>query len=327
MENSSLFITQIEKLKDIIRDNLIHLINNDYIYLDLPYYTNIGDLLIWKGTEDFLKRIPYKCLYKTAIETYIKPKISHDIIILLQGGGNFGDLWRRHTKFCLRIMEEFPENKIIILPQTVFYKNNDILNQDVVLMSKHTNLTICARDLITHQLLKTNFSKNNIILVPDMALYISQEFLNKHKKSKQNKVLFLKRKDDEFLPFDYNIHLQNHNNVSEHDWPSMEKHLISSKILFSMKKIHTLFNNNIYLRISAKIIDWYAVKIYMPLLIKIGIHFISSYKYIYTTRLHGALSSMLLQIPFAFFDNSYGKNSSFYNTWLKELKGIKFIKS
>jgi len=154
MEDSSLFIYQTEKLKKIIKSNLLQLINNDYIFLDLPYYTNIGDTLIWKGTEEFLKIIPHKCLYKTAIETYIKPKISNDIIILLQGGGNFGDIWQRHTKFFIRIIKEFPENKIIILPQTVYYKNKDILKDNARTMSQHPYLTICARDSVTYQLLK-----------------------------------------------------------------------------------------------------------------------------------------------------------------------------
>jgi exopolysaccharide biosynthesis predicted pyruvyltransferase EpsI len=328
MKNSGSFINQTEKLKKIIKNNLIPLINNDYIYLDLPFYTNIGDLLIWKGTKELLKILPYKCLYKAAIETYIKPKISKDIIILLQGGGNFGDIWRRHAEFFIRITKEFPENKIIILPQTVYYKDKAVLKADAMSMGQHPYLTICARDMVTYQLLCNNFLKNKILLVPDMSFYISQKFLNKYREPEQNQILFFKRKDKELQSFDYKTYLRVQDNIAEREWPSMEKHQIYSKILFSLKKIHPLFKNNIYFRnISAKIINWYAIKIYMPLLIKMGIKFISNYKYIYTTRLHGAILCILLQKPFTFFDNLYGKNIAFYNTWFKELKDIKFVKS
>ena len=46
------------ELGNIIKSSLIPLIPGDYILLDLPYYSNIGDILIWKGTEDFLKELP-----------------------------------------------------------------------------------------------------------------------------------------------------------------------------------------------------------------------------------------------------------------------------
>lgn len=316
----------IESLKDKLLQELTPLIQNDYIFLDLPYYTNIGDTLIWKGTEEFLKTVPYKCKYRAAIETYRKPTISKDVIILLQGGGNFGDIWRRHTDFCLRIIHEFPENKIIIFPQTVFYEDETVLKRDAELMGKHPNLTICARDLVTHQLLKTNFSNNNILLLPDMAFCNPQAYLKRYIKPVENKTLFFKRKDKEFQSFDFQKHLQERSNIEEHEWPSMEKRLIRNSILYYLKSAHGIFSRFKFLSaITGKVVDWYAIHIYMPYLVKIGIQFLSSYQYIYTTRLHGAILAVLLQKPITFFDNTYGKNSSFYNAWLKDDKKIEFV--
>ena len=312
-------------LNELIEKRLSAIIDNDYIFLDLPYYTNIGDILIWKGTEEFLKNIPYKCLYRAAIETYVKPKISTNINILLQGGGNFGDIWRRHTMFCLRILDEFPNNKIIILPQTVYYDNETIMKQDANKMAKHPNLTICARDSITYKLLTTHFSKNNIILLPDMAFCIPDSFLRKYIQKEQNRQLFLKRIDKELFNYDFSVYFQ-HNNIEEHEWPSMEENLFFNKILLYLKNIHILCNKiGIFRTLSTKLVDVYAIKVYMPFLFKAGIKFISKYNYIYTTRLHGAILSILLHKPITFFDNSYGKNSSFYYTWLKNNPKVKFV--
>ncbi len=49
---------------------------------------------------------------------------------------------------------------------------------------------------------------------------------------------------------------------------------------------------------------------------------------IYSTRLYAIILSLLLgkDSDLYWFDNSYGKNSSFYETWLSDLDGIKFIK-
>ena len=48
-------------------------------------------------------------------------------IILLQGGGNFGDLWQAHQSFRERVIQDFPHKKIIQLPQSIFFSEEQIL--------------------------------------------------------------------------------------------------------------------------------------------------------------------------------------------------------
>ena len=317
---------RIRTLSNEIRNKLLSLIKDNYILLDLPYYTNIGDTLIWKGTEDFLSTLPYRCLYKTSIENYIKPNISKKVIILIQGGGNFGDLWRRHNDFCLRIIDEFPENPIIILPKTVYYKDENLMKNDALAMSRHPYLSICARDLVSYKTLKKFFS-NKILLVPDMAFGISRNFLDSFRTSEQKKALFFKRKDIEHCAYRYAEYLTYKGKIEQKEWPSMEKNLFLTRLLHYLKRFFSLTKKVGYLnRLAGKIVDYYAVNIYMPSLLKIGIRFIKSYEYVYTTRLHGAILSILLGKPVTFFDNSYGKNSTFYDTWLKDCKEISFIR-
>ncbi len=318
-----------KEIEKIICQKLLPLVDRDYVFLDLPYYTNIGDILIWEGTEAFLKGTPHNCLYKSSIETYITPKISESTIILLQGGGNFGDLWRRHNDFCLKVLQEFPKNKAIILPKTVFYEDKNKMLEDAKLMAKHPSLTICARDEKSYKLLTKYFHRNKIILIPDMAFFIPQRFLEKHKKKEENRGLFLKRKDKELCSFDYNYYLGGDDSIEEHDWPTMEYNFFFIKVFSFFKKIQKntkKFNKLKYINyITSKAIDLYAIKIYMPRITEIGIQFLSTYKIIYTTRLHGAILGFLLEKPITLFDNSYGKNESFYNTWAKGVSSINFI--
>lgn len=315
----------ITKLANDIKETLSPKINSNYIFLDLPYYTNIGDTLIWKGTEDFLSTLPYKCLYRASIETYFKPEVKTDTVILLQGGGNFGDLWRRHTNFCLQIIKDFPENKIIILSQTVYYKSQDTLKSDALEMGKHSDLTICARDKVTHKLLLENFT-NNIELLPDMAFCINSTYLSKYAKQETDKSLFFLRKDQELQNFDFNEYIPKDESIDQMEWPSMDRVLFPSRVLNLLFRIYGRINKKVFgRRLLAKIIDYYCVYVYMPYLLRVGIRFISKYKYMYTTRLHGAILSILLGKPITFFDNSYGKNSTFYNAWLTDFKNVKMI--
>ena len=73
---------------------------NDVFYLDYPLHLNVGDLLIYHGTEQFfvdhginvtLKRSEFDMDL-----TEIKRKITSNTTILLHGGGNFGDLYPQH---------------------------------------------------------------------------------------------------------------------------------------------------------------------------------------------------------------------------------------
>lgn len=318
--------TKINELKTIIHNSLKPVINNNYIYLDLPYYPNIGDTLIWKGTEEFLKKIPYKCLYKASFETYHSPKIDESVIILLQGGGNFGDLYRPHNEFRLRIINEFPRNPIVILPQTVYYKSEEVLSEDASEYSKHSNLTICARDNVTLELLKNKFSNNKILLVPDMAFCIPESFLKKYKKVEENRILFFKRKDPEISNLNYTNIFRENVEIEQHDWPTFENQIIEHVNLHRLLKIKKIFCKILFLeRMYNKIINWYAINIYFPKLLKIGIEFISPYQHIYSTRLHGAILSILLNKKVSFLDNSYGKNSNYYHTWLVGLDKMTMI--
>ncbi|UVP49744.1 polysaccharide pyruvyl transferase family protein [Bacteroides cellulosilyticus] len=167
------FTEKINLLKSLIDKGLLPLINSSCVYLDVPYHTNIGDTLIWEGTEQFLASNHIKCLYRNSTLTYYYRKISKKTTILLHGGGNFGDIWRSHQELRLRIIQEYPNNQIIILPQTIYYTDHSIMKTDALIMAKHPNLTICARDEISHSILKKYFHNNNILLLPDMAFYIS----------------------------------------------------------------------------------------------------------------------------------------------------------
>src|SRR5215216_5061413 len=113
------------KLKQLIYDSLDTLIDRDYCLLDIPDHPNIGDQLIYEGELDYLKRFNYKMLYESNDKYENISKISINSLILLHGGGNFGDYWSSHQAFRKKIIQKFPTNRIIIFPQTVFYRRTE----------------------------------------------------------------------------------------------------------------------------------------------------------------------------------------------------------
>ena len=305
-------------LRKRIEETLLPLIDCDYVLWECPYYCNIGDVLIWEGELEFLKKVKYKCLGMVSQYTCDFPVLSPEVLILLQGGGNFGDVWRSTQEFRLQVCQKYPNNKIIIFPQTVFYENLELLDADARAMSQHRNLTICGRDEVSYKILKQHF-KNEILLVPDMAFCISSERLQKVCELQGDKGLFLKRTDKEFSFSDFEIPLSL--NLETHDWPTYERKFVMNYLFETLLRVKEHFDFNFLNRF----IDCWAYKIYRRSLVNMGVRFLSKYNVIYTTRLHVFILGILLHKKCIIIDNSYGKNSSFFDTWLKDLKHIEMF--
>lgn len=307
---------KITELRTIINGKLLPLIDNDYIYLNLPYHSNIGDLLIWEGTLSFLAQMKYKCLYSTDIYNFRTQNINEDTIIILHGGGNWGDLWIDHHLFRKKIVEMYPKNRIIIFPQTVFYQDEDKMLEDIEFYNKYPNVTICTRDKKSFKIMNENFKNNKIILVPDMAFFIDVKF----KPKKTDRVLFAKRTDKE-LALNKDIYKDIPNNAEIHDWPTFEKtrsiRFINNN-LYRIMSICLKIDRFLHSNIKNYTMDLLWKKLIKPYYIKCGIDFINEYNEIYSTRLHISILSILMGKKLHIIDNSYGKTRNFIETWFSE---------
>ena len=117
-------------LKNILIQTLTPLVNNKYCIVDLPYHSNIGDTLIWQGEMEFLATLNYECVDMSSQLTE-SLDIDTDTVILFHGGGNIGELYRTHIEYLFQLINRFPQNRIIVFPQTIYYKNTEILLDDI----------------------------------------------------------------------------------------------------------------------------------------------------------------------------------------------------
>lgn len=311
---------KVEQLKNNIKQQLSSLINKDYVYLDLPYHNNIGDSLIWKGTLSFLKHIPFKCLYSTNYSNYQDKRMDSFSLILFHGGGNFGDLYPLLNEFRKKVIAAHPKQEILILPQTVFYKEKSHLLEDADFYNKYSNITICARDKLSYSILRQYFVNNRILLVPDMAFCIN---LNTDTDKRTGRVLYLKRNDIERININTSLFPRN---VEIHDWPVLEKEPLLNKSCRYLSMIFEKSDSILKLHLSALLEDFLWKKILKSYNIKRGIDFLSSYDKIYTSRLHVAILGILLNKPRIYLlDNNYGKLRSFYETWLSDLDSVEYL--
>ncbi|TDS18647.1 pyruvyl transferase EpsO [Maribacter caenipelagi] len=301
---------RLEEIKLDIESQLSKIITEDYVLYDIPNHKNIGDQLIYQGELDFLKTLPYKCCDYSSVTFNFSRKIQPNTI-LLHGGGNFGDLYPLHQNFREKTIKNNPDKKIVIFSQTVHFESKKELERSAKVFNAHRNVTLCARDTVSFDILRKHFINCKVILLSDMALCSSY---SKSKKPKYE-VLIMKRKDIELGGINV---LKNSYGYPEIDWPTYEESMVESIVSFYVKL------NNKFSKLYFRSVQKNSVFGLLPIrnkdsYIKQGIDFLSDYKFVISTRLHGHILCLLLGIPSVIINNSYGKNKRFYNSWLKNV--------
>lgn len=315
------FEIKISELRQEIACRLKPLLSERVIIADAPYYDNIGDVLIWQGTLDFLHEFGFKLLKCYGAGFFSFPKLDKDITILLMGGGNFGDLWRGLQDIRLEIIARYPENRIIMLPQSICYQTPGLINKDADLMARHSDLHLFARDRASHDILTARFSRNHLYLAPDMAFCIKSRRLTSHRNREEGRTLFLLRSDKELTQTTPTLIPEA--DVTS-DWPKPEN---TKRLIRNLKRARRISRDLRSRGLNSRFIDG-AIRVCADRFIrdsmtKKGSEFLEPFSRIITTRLHTVILAVLLHKPVEYIDNTYGKLSAFAETWLHDLTAVK----
>jgi pyruvyl transferase EpsO len=298
-------------LKNQLRQilNVIPQGSNIY-YLDYPVHSNGGDLLIMKGTEAFFKdnHIRVRARYSVLDfpETLMIPK---DHIIVLHGGGNFGDLYPVHQKLREKIVAGYPNHRIVILPQTIFYKIESEFDRTAHIFNRHNDVHLYVRDPMSYEMAAMKFHQCSVYLSPDMA---HQLWPILYKSSPGKDLLCFFRTDIEKTREQEQLERSGRGDFL--DWTSLynrvEKKSINMIVGMMRKGSGPLPMQVIWGKYTDYLVDK-AIKRF------------SGYRNVQTSRLHGHILSCLMDKPNTLLDNSYGKNSNYYKTWTNGIKSAR----
>jgi pyruvyl transferase EpsO len=140
--------------------------------IDPPGYANVGDSAIFLGELAFLRRNFLEARidffdtnnYTPACDRFIREAS----IILLQGGGNFGEIWPRHHKIRMEILERFPGIPIIQFPQSISFTTQAGIDATARAIERQGSFTLLVRDRKSQAFAEQHFSCRTL-LCPDMA--------------------------------------------------------------------------------------------------------------------------------------------------------------
>ena len=142
------------------------------VYFELPCFDNLGDHAIAYASEKMLRHIcdefENSQFYTVdgwdtpAAVRALKKVISPNDVIICHGGGNIGDLYPFAQELRRRVLKNFSQNKILILPQTVFYSDSIQGEKEKAvdrrIFQKCKNLTIFARDAVSLKMINKFFT-------------------------------------------------------------------------------------------------------------------------------------------------------------------------
>ncbi|WP_424767437.1 polysaccharide pyruvyl transferase family protein [Paenibacillus sp. sgz302251] len=302
---------------DVLKEQLRQILNvippgSTIQYIDYPVYNNGGDLLIMKGAEAFFKdnhiRVEARYSVHDFPDSLIIPK---DQIIVLQGGGNFGDLYPVHQKLRERIVAGYPHHRIVILPQTIFYKKESEFDRTAQIFNKHSDVHLYVRDPLSYELAARKFHKCSVYLSPDMA---HQLWPIVPKSSPGKELLCFFRTDIEKTGEQEQLETEGRGDFL--DWGSLYNR-------FERKSISMIGK---WMKRGSGPLPMQAIwNKYSDYLVNKAIKRFSSYRSVQTSRLHGHILSCLMDKPNTLLDNSYGKNSNYYNTWTREIHSAQLV--
>jgi len=286
------------------------------IYVDYPLHANIGDLLINLGSEQFFddhNLHVWKRYNQYDFPGHIKG-VREDDVFLLHGGGNLGDLWEPYQSFRESILERYPNNRIIFLPQTVHFQSRTREQESMRKMSGHRNLHIFARDYVSLKRLQAA-GLECVSMAPDMAHSLIG-VLKPTSEPEANSELHLIRADKEGSQPPVEFHTGESQTI---DWErgtiAPVRRLMHPHVLKVVKGIGR------YMRPLDAHGLWYWHRNGM---IHDGIKLLSRHETVVTNRLHAILLGLLLGRKVRAWDNSYGKLSAYYDAWLSDIPGLTF---
>ena len=259
------------------------------ILFGTPAHGNLGDQAIAISEIDFLQKIsdkrdiieipmPLFKTYRKTIRSYINPKDT----IIISGGGWMGNLWIHNEITIRQIIADYPKNRVVIFPQTLYYTNDDdgkkTIAETKAIFCKHNDLILSVRDARSYECAEKALGLiggENLVFCPDMVAYgtLAQNII----RSQKDKIALVCFRNDVEKK-------SNTNNVRE----------VLLKAGYTIQNTTTVLRHLIPIKrrqteVQKKIAEFQSASI------------------VVTDRLHAMLFAVLAGTPCISFDNATGK--------------------
>jgi pyruvyl transferase EpsO len=284
-----------------------------FAVVDFPDHANVGDSAIWVGTAAYFSaHRGRKPGYVASIDSFSEAALRASVPegpIFVQGGGNLGDLWPRHQEFREHLLGRFPDREIVQLPQSIHFDDPARAEVAARAIARHGNFRLFLRDQPSYDFAARHFDCE-ISLCPDMALFIGAL----DRKAPDVDVFYLLRTDKERAIHEdtgrgsYTFRVD--------DW------LVERRLSVEVRKLLGLLREIRRGTWGPPALRAATYEAAARARVLRGCRLLSSGRVVITDRLHAHLLSLVLGIPHAVLENSYGKLGRFLDVWTGGAAGV-----
>lgn len=276
---------------------------------DYPNYSNVGDSAIWLGEVRYLaSRVGARIVAVDDLGAVggSLPPLPESAVILIQGGGNFGDLYPLHQALRRKIVSHYRGNRVIQLPQSIHYQDERNMEECRAAFGGHKDFHLLVRDHPSLELAR-RLHDGPTHLCPDMALCL--ETLARTGDPAYPLVGLL-RTDKEKVAKDAPT-CPDGEELVVMDWVS-ETPSSTARATAAVERLQTCYprwTRSLY-GLKRRLYDRLAGE-----RLARGCALLCSGQVVITDRLHGHIMCCLLGIPHVVLDNSYRKIGNFRDAW------------
>lgn len=278
--------------------------NQNIFIIGSPSHGNGGDIAIAIAQYKFLKyHFPNANIIDVAGNEYfsdfkaIKRICKSTDIITFIGGGNLGNQYMLEENIRRDVLQHFPQNKIIMFPQSIYFTNDETGEKEKELSKKiyssHQHLTLIARDRYSFKMMENLFPRTKILHAPDIVLYLQYS-----KRFERKGALMCMRNDLESI-------------LSINDKKEIENKL--NTIYFKVRHNDTW-------------VDYKYNKSSRKYLLEEKLKEFSSSEIVLTDRIHGMIFATITSTPCIALSNYNHKVKGTYE-WLEQFDYIKYANS
>ncbi|SDT33868.1 polysaccharide pyruvyl transferase family protein [Microterricola viridarii] len=303
-------------LRDATEQTLRRAIGNavDVALLDAPNQTNVGDSLIWAGEMAYLRRMGFRLRYVADMRTYDPAELRRAMpsgVVLLHGGGNFGDLWLGHQNHRERIAKDLPDYRLVQLPQSIYFGSPERAVQADAIIGAHPDFHLLLRDSLSIERASNLLPSLTPIFCHDMALGYEPPATTRT--PSRPSLLIIARQDKEAMS---GLHEVGDDwiprlSVTSTDWHSKGWLAIRWQIARrAMKLQHRLVRYRRRLKFVPTLPQWFVQSLIASLNdinIAGALRLYSSAQVVVVDRLHAHVLAVLLGMNHVALDNNYRK--------------------
>lgn len=320
-------VVTIESLRATARDTLADVLDGarTVAMVNFPNHGNPGDPAIWLGSRALLRelgvRIGYSCASWDFDAASLRAAVG-DAPVLVNGGGNFGDLYAGQQGTRREVLRTLRSNPVVQLPQSIHFTDPANEAAMVELVTAHPHVRLMVRERTSERIARERFGVEPV-LSPDHALGLGRRVRTREP---EVPILWLSRfpGDPEHVPYAEPTgpdvrRVEWLHGVAEDqaDWDALGR--LALRVNTAVRARWSPGTRGSGLQHAV------VERTYEPLAwrwVRRGVDMLSAAQVVVTDKLHGHVLCALLGIPHVVLDNSYGKVSGTLEAWTADLPGV-----